>query len=257
MLRYTYKDWISRELLQSLLVSDIGRTHYEDAWTLQQKLWELRHAGMIGDVLLINEHEHVYTLGKSGDENHLLASVEELKAAGTEVFHIDRGGDVTYHGPGQIVGYPILDLHHYFLDIHRYLRSIEDVLIRVLEDFGIKAGREDGMTGVWVDGEKIAAIGVKVSRWITMHGFALNVNTNLSKFNRIIPCGIFHKGVTSMEKIVGKKIEMESVRKILVDSFAHVFGCCIDHISFADLESKMSEMETAPQRSATFTEEFD
>jgi len=208
-----------------LLVSHIGLTRYADAWRLQQDLWNLRQSGNLQDILLLTEHEHVYTLGKSADENHLLASDEELKRNGTEVFHIDRGGDVTYHGPGQIVGYPIIDLHNYFLDLHRYLRSLEEVLLRTLSKFGIPGTREKEMTGVWVQNEKIAAIGVKVSRWTTMHGFALNVNTDLSKFDRIIPCGIFHKGVTSMQQILGKEVTIESVRNELVTSFAEVFGC--------------------------------
>ena len=207
-----------------LLVSNIGRTRYIDAWTLQQELWTLRQAEAIEDILLLTEHEHVYTLGKSTDDNHLLASDEELKISGTDVFHIDRGGDITYHGPGQIVSYPIIDLHNYFLDIHRYLRSLEDVIIRTLAAFGIMAGREKDMAGVWVNEEKIAAIGVKVSRWVTMHGFALNVNTDLSMFNRIIPCGIFHKGVTSMQRVLGYEVPIQSVQKALVQSFAEVFG---------------------------------
>ncbi len=207
-----------------LLVSDIKRTKYADAWLLQQGILALRQSAAVEDVLLLTEHEHVYTLGKGSDDNHLLASEEELKAGGTDVFHVDRGGDVTYHGPGQIVVYPILDLNNYFLDVHRYLRSIEEVIIQTLVKFGISAGREKEMTGVWVQGEKIAAIGVKVSRWVTMHGFALNVNTDLEKFNRIIPCGIFHKGVTSMQKILGQVLPFQSVQEALVYSFANVFG---------------------------------
>jgi lipoate-protein ligase B len=178
-----------------LFVSKLGRTRYADAWDLQRRLFDLRHDGLIDDVLLFTEHEHVYTIGKGGDANHLLASEEELLADGTEVFRIDRGGDITYHGPGQVVGYPIIDLNRYGPDIHRYLRSLEEAIILTLEQFGIEGGREEGMTGVWVGGEKIAAIGVKVSKWITMHGFALNVNTDLGKFERIIPCGIFHKEI--------------------------------------------------------------
>jgi lipoyl(octanoyl) transferase len=210
-----------------LFVSNIGRTRYADAWTLQQEIWKLRHTGAIQDILLLTEHEHVYTLGKSTDDNHLLASEEELKISGTDVFHIDRGGDITYHGPGQIVGYPIIDLNNYFLDIHRYMRCLEEVLIRALSTFGILAGREKNMTGVWVNDEKIAAIGVKVSRWVTMHGFALNVNTDLSKFDRIIPCGIFHKGVTSVQQKLRQEVPIESVEKAIVESFADVFGCRI------------------------------
>jgi lipoyl(octanoyl) transferase len=208
-----------------LLVSDIKRTKYADAWMLQQRIMALRQSAALEDILLLTEHEHVYTLGKGSDDNHLLASEEELKAGGTDVFHIDRGGDVTYHGPGQIVGYPILDLNNYFLDVHRYLRSIEEVIIQTLVKFGISAGREKEMTGVWVQGEKIAAIGVKVSRWVTMHGFAFNVNTDLTKFNRIIPCGIFHKGVTSMQRLLGKEVQLVSVQQELVKAFADVFQC--------------------------------
>jgi lipoyl(octanoyl) transferase len=208
-----------------LLVSDIKRTKYADAWMLQQRILVLRQSAALEDVLLLTEHEHVYTLGKGSDDNHLLASQEELKAGGTDVFHIDRGGDVTYHGPGQIVGYLILDLNNYFLDVHRYLRSIEEVIIQTLVKFGISAGREKEMTGVWVQGEKIAAIGVKVSRWVTMHGFALNVNTDLAKFNRIIPCGIFHKGVTSMQRVLSREVPFQSVQKELAHSFSDVFGC--------------------------------
>jgi lipoate-protein ligase B len=219
-----------------LLVSNINRTRYADAWKLQQKLHELRQSGVINDVLLFTEHENVYTIGKGGDVNHVLASDAELKATGTDVFQIDRGGDVTYHGPGQIVGYPILDLNNYLPDIHWYMRSLEEVIIQALAKFDIEAGREKEMTGVWVNGEKIAAIGVKVSRWVTMHGFALNVNTDLTKFDRIIPCGIFHKGVTSMQRVLKHDIELEVVQKSLIDSFAKVFKCQIIPIEKDELD---------------------
>jgi lipoyl(octanoyl) transferase len=208
-----------------ILVSNLGRTRYAETWELQRKLFELRHRGLIEDVLLYTEHEHVYTIGKGGDQNHLLASDDELSKDGTEVFRIDRGGDITYHGPGQVVGYPILDLNQYSPDIHKYLRHLEDVIIGMLSTYGIPAGREEGMTGVWVAGEKIAAIGVKVSKWVTMHGFALNVNTDLQKFERIIPCGIFHKGVTSIQRILGKEMSLHEVETRLTESFAAIFGC--------------------------------
>ena len=204
-------------------VFDMGRTRYADAWEIQQNLWDLRHRGLTGDVLLFTEHEHVYTIGKGGDENHVLANDDELIRTGAEMFRIDRGGDVTYHGPGQIVGYPIIDLSQMIPDIHRYLRDLEEVIILTLRDFGIEAGREEGMTGVWVGGEKVAALGVKVSRWITMHGFALNVNTDLSRFDRIIPCGIFHKGVTSMERLHGGPVALSDVEVRLVHAFGQVF----------------------------------
>jgi lipoyl(octanoyl) transferase len=204
--------------------SDIGRTKYAEAWDLQRRLFDLRHYGMIGDALIFTEHDHVYTLGKGGDENHLLATEAELKQAGTDVFRIDRGGDITYHGPGQIVGYPILDLSSYKTDLHWYLRSLEEMIILALAEFDIEGTREEGMTGVWVKGEKIAAIGVKVSRWITMHGFALNVNTDLSRFDRIIPCGIFHKGVTSLSRLLGKEVPLADVHDCLARAFSVVFG---------------------------------
>ena len=204
--------------------ADMGRTKYADAWEFQRQIFDLRHYGLVGDTLLVTEHDPVYTIGKGGDENHLLASEEELKNGGISLFRIDRGGDITYHGPGQLVGYPIIDLQDYKADLHWYLRSLEEVLILALEEFDIDGVREEGMTGVWVKGEKIAAIGVKISRWITMHGFALNVNTDLSKFDRIIPCGIFHKGVTSMQRILERDIPMEEVRSVVRRAFASVFA---------------------------------
>lgn len=211
--------------MRTVAVCPLGRTRYADAWTLQQQAFDLRRSGLLGDVLLLNEHEHVYTIGKGGNDDHLLASDEELTRTGVDVFHIDRGGDITYHGPGQLVGYPILDLNTYGTDIHRYLRNLEELLIRALKDFGIEGQREQGMTGVWVKGEKIAALGVKVSRWITMHGFALNVNVDLSKFDRIIPCGIFHKGVTSMERLLGGALSMDDVARSVCEAFEEVFEC--------------------------------
>ena len=208
-----------------IVVSNLGRTRYAETWELQRRLFDLRVQGLIDDTLLFTEHEHVYTLGKGGDSNHLLASDDELGRDGTEVFRIDRGGDITYHGPGQVVGYPIIDLSKHDPDIHKYLRNIEEVIIRTLGTYGIESGREEGMTGVWVKGEKIAAIGVKVSRWVTMHGFALNVNTDLRKFERIIPCGIFHKGVTSLQRILDKELPLEEVESRISESFSAVFGC--------------------------------
>ena len=202
---------------------DIGRSRFADAWDLQRKLFDARLEGRTGDLLLYTEHHHVYTIGKGGDENHLLATESELEEGGVDVFQIDRGGDITYHGPGQVVGYPIIDLQDYKTDLHWYLRSLEEVIILAIRDFGLEGNREEGMTGVWVGGEKIAAIGVKVSRWITMHGFALNVNTDLSKFGRIIPCGIFHKGVTSMERLLGKSVELNRVHESLDRAFGKVF----------------------------------
>jgi len=220
MLHFVQHD---KNKMKELNVIKLGLTDYKSTWDLQKKLFDLRVEGKISDVVLLNEHQHVYTIGKSGNGNHLLASEEELRSKGAEVYYIDRGGDVTYHGPGQLVGYPILDLNNYYLDIHRYLRDLEEVIIRTLGEFGIKANRESNFTGVWVGSEKIAAIGVKVSRWVTMHGFALNVNTDLSYFDRIIPCGIFHKGVTSIEKLLGQQVPLDEVSQLIVKHFEEVF----------------------------------
>jgi lipoyl(octanoyl) transferase len=229
-----------------ILVSNLGKTRYAETWDLQRKLFDLRHRGLIDDVLLLTEHNHVYTLGKGGDENHLLASDEELAREGIEVFRIDRGGDITYHGPGQIVGYPIIDLNSYSPDIHKYLRSLEEVIIKTLDGFGIRGEREEGMTGVWVKGEKVAAIGVKVSKWVTMHGFALNVNTDLQKFARIIPCGIFHKGVTSLQRILGREIPLEEVEKKVTESFTAVFGCKAVEEPAERLRSRIESLQAEP-----------
>ena len=215
--------------VKSLSVIRLGVTSYKATWDLQRRIFDLRREKKIPDVLLLNEHHHVYTLGKSSDENHLLANAEELKTKNIDLFEIDRGGDVTYHGPGQLVGYPILDLNEYYLDIHRYLRDLEEVLIRTLAEYNIKASHDEQFTGVWVGNDKIAAIGVKVSRWITMHGFALNVNTDLSYFDRIIPCGIFHKGVTSMERLLDRTINLNEVSQVLVEKFSQVFNVHVEN----------------------------
>jgi lipoate-protein ligase B len=211
-------------MINPVSVVDLGRSKYAETWELQRKLWELRHFGAIGDTVLFTEHDHVYTVGKGGDGNHLLASASELKQTGTDVFHVDRGGDITYHGPGQIVCYPILDLNNYTPDIHLYLRNLEEVMIRAIAGFGVEGRREKEFTGVWVGEEKIGALGVKVSKWVTMHGFALNVNTDLSKFDRIIPCGIFHKGVTSLQKVLGREIDASEVLRKLIAAFEEVFA---------------------------------
>lgn len=210
--------------MKNIFVLSLHRTDFFQTWALQKKIFSLVQENTLDDVLILNEHEHVYTIGKSGDDNHLLANEKELELNGAKVYHIDRGGDITYHGPGQLVGYPILNLENYYLDIHRYLRDLEEVLILTLYDFGIEGKRNNDFTGVWVCENKIAAIGVKVSKWITMHGFALNVNTDLSYFDRIIPCGIFHKGVTSLEKLLGKKIAMNEVEERVIKNFERVFS---------------------------------
>ncbi|MGE5314620.1 MAG: lipoyl(octanoyl) transferase LipB [Acidobacteriota bacterium] len=210
--------------MKEIHVTRLGRTKYADAWNVQKRVFEARQRNAIGDVFLLTEHEPVYTLGKGANENHVLAGAEELASRSIDLFRIDRGGDVTFHGPGQIVGYPIIDLSQYYLDVHRYLRDLEEVLIRTLSEFSIDAGRSDGYTGVWAGSEKVAAIGVKMQRWVTMHGFALNVSTDLSYFDRIIPCGIFHKGVTSMEELLHAPVVISRVEPVIINHFETVFG---------------------------------
>jgi lipoyl(octanoyl) transferase len=181
------------------------------------------------DVLLFVEHPHVYTLGKSGDAFHLLVSEEKLKEIGATYYPINRGGDITYHGPGQIVGYPLLDLEHFFTDIHKYMRYLEEAIIRTIAHYGIVGGRIDGLTGVWLDiddpkkARKIAALGVKCSRWLTMHGFAFNVNTDLNYFNHIVPCGITDKKVTSLSSELRREMDMDEVKRFLLQELADVF----------------------------------
>lgn len=202
---------------------------YREAWdrqaSFQRKLIEeklqVRNGTTIEspspDLLLFVEHPHVFTLGKSGDSANLLdASAEFVK--------IDRGGDITYHGPGQVVGYPILDLDRHYTDIHRYLRELEEVIIRVCADYGITAVREPKLTGVWVDGAKICAMGIKCSRWVTMHGFALNVNTDLSYFGHIVPCGITDRPVTSLQALTGTSIPLAEVKERILVHFGEVFN---------------------------------
>ncbi len=202
---------------------DLGVTEYESCWNLQRQLFDLRLADAIPDTLLLTEHLPVYTIGRSGDPNHLLAGLPELQEKGIALVYNDRGGDVTYHGPGQLVGYPILDMHNYYLDLHRYLRDLEAVIISLLARFGIRGSRIEGYTGVWVGDDKVCAMGIRSSRWVTMHGFALNVSTDLSYFDRIIPCGIFEKGITSMEELLGRMVTIEEVVPELLREFAGVF----------------------------------
>jgi lipoyl(octanoyl) transferase len=206
-------------------VRRLGVVPYDEALALQRSLVEERRAGRIGDTLLLLEHPHVITLGVRGDggRSHVLASIETLAARGIPICETGRGGDVTYHGPGQIVGYPILDLSPDRRDVHRYVRDIEEVLIRTTGDYGINTGRVAGLTGVWAGREKIAAIGVRIARWITSHGFALNVSTNLDYFGFIVPCGIADRGVTSMERLLGRPVSSAEVQSRIASQFANVF----------------------------------
>lgn len=202
-------------------VRDLGRVGYAEAFELQRGLVEKRKQGLIPDQLLIVEHPHVITLGRNGRAEHLLAGEEVLRRAGVTFCHTDRGGDITYHGPGQIVGYPILDLKEWRRDVTAYVRAVEQVLIDTLGGFGIEAGRLEGLTGVWVEGRKVAAIGVHISRWVTSHGFALNLTTDLSYFQYIVPCGLA-RPVTSMAEL-GCRASRGEVVRVLTGHFSRIF----------------------------------
>jgi lipoyl(octanoyl) transferase len=229
-----------------IIFHDEGLIDFKDCWALQeqllQKAVDLKMQNRTADHrsimlpehhLLFCEHPHVYTLGKSGDEKNLLVNDAWLKKKQATYYRINRGGDITYHGPGQLVGYPVLDLDQYFNDIHKYLRLLEEAVILMLASYGIKGDRIPGLTGVWVDADqpqkarKICAYGVRCSRWVTMHGFALNVNTNLEYFSYIVPCGITDKSVTSMQKELGSVIDMQEVKDKMLDAMANVFKSSI------------------------------
>jgi len=211
---------------RGLAVRRLGRVPYADALELQRVLVEDRRAGRIGDTLVLVEHPHVLTLGVRGDGGraHILVTPEALAARGIEVHETGRGGDVTYHGPGQIVGYPIIDLNPDRRDVHRYVRDLETVLMRTAADYGIVAGRIEGLTGVWVGDQKLAAIGVRIARWITSHGFAFNVTTDLDLFSLIVPCGIADRGVTSLSRLLGRGIDTAEVEDRIIEQFANVFS---------------------------------
>lgn len=203
----------------------LGSIDYTSAWEIQRSLAQRRREGAIPDTLLLLEHvPPVITLGRVSHPKHLLATREQLQHLGIELVETDRGGDITYHGPGQLVGYPVLDLRAHFRDVHLYLRRIEECLIATLRYFGVEAHRKEGLTGVWVGEEKIAAIGIKVSHWITAHGFALNVCPNLQHFDLIVPCGIHDKGVTSLQQLLQRAITPQQVAPTVVTAFAEVFS---------------------------------
>jgi lipoyl(octanoyl) transferase len=217
--------------MQTVTFQDLGEIDFKQAWDLQESLLAETVRQKVENrtlesaqhfpprhYLLFCEHPHVFTLGKSGAEAHLLADEQKLEEIGATYYKINRGGDITYHGPGQLVGYPIFDLDHFFNDIHKYLRLLEESIILTLAEYGIEAGRVPGLTGVWLDGNdpikarKICAFGVRCSRWVTMHGFAFNINNDLSYFNKIVPCGITDKGVTSLSKELGREVDINEVK---------------------------------------------
>ena len=212
----TQPDNIATNIIDIL---DLGLSPFKEVWDLQKELVKKRQNGQIKDTLILAEHEPVYTLGKNANENHILQnSPRDVKT-----YQIERGGDVTYHGPGQLVGYPIMDLHNYNKSISCYMRSLEQLIIDTLAEFRVTAERKDGLTGVWVGDEKIAALGVRVTRWITMHGFALNVSPDLTYYSGIIPCGIFEYGVTSMAKQLTDEVAVDSVKQVLIEKFMNQF----------------------------------
>ena len=223
----------------SIAVQDIGMSEYGEAWDYQDELFkkivDIKLANRNRDIeierpgfFLFTEHKHVYTLGKSGDLSNLLLTEEQLRDKGISFFKSNRGGDITYHGPGQVVGYPIIDLESFRPDIRWYMRSLEEVIIRTIAEYGLSGERSEGETGVWLDvgtpfARKICALGVRTSRWVTMHGFALNVNTDLGYFDHIIPCGIRGKAVTSLHAELGRKIDPEKVKRSILHHFSEVF----------------------------------
>ena len=200
-------------------ILDLGHKSYKEVWDLQKKMQLKRMNGEIGDVLILVEHDPVYTLGKNANPDHLLQSRDRS----IDVFNIERGGDITFHGPGQLVGYPILDLTNYKKSVSWYMRSLEQLTIDVLDEFEISANRVEGLTGVWVGDEKIAAQGVRLTKWITMHGFSININTDLSFYDGIIPCGVFNHGVTSMKEILKRTQKMEKIKSLVIDKFNQIF----------------------------------
>jgi lipoyl(octanoyl) transferase len=211
--------------MRPIEIRQLGVVPYGEALALQRALVADRQAGRIDDVLILLEHPHVLTLGVRGDggRSHILASADALDSRGIDVYEAGRGGDVTYHGPGQVVGYPIVDLKPDRCDVHRYVRDLEDVLIRTAADVGVQSGRVEGLTGVWVGGEKIAAIGVRIARWVTSHGFAFNVTTDLDYFRLIVPCGVADRAVTSLARLTGRDVTRHDVESQIIKRFCDVF----------------------------------
>ncbi|GMU84877.1 MAG: octanoyltransferase [Ignavibacteriales bacterium] len=213
----------SQSISRNLQILDAGLLEYHSAWELQRNTFNNVVNGSLSDTLILLEHPHTYTLGKTADRSNLIANKQYLTENNISVVDIDRGGDITYHGPGQLVGYPIIDLKKWKMDSHKYLRALEEVLIRFCEEYLLTAERIDGLTGVWINQRKIAAIGIKISRWVTMHGFALNIYPDLNYFGGIIPCGIKDKDVTSLALETGRIEDMKLVKEKIVNIFSEVF----------------------------------
>jgi len=217
----------------------LGLADYQEALDLQMKVCELKKHGFQEDVLILLEHPPTITLGRNADRKHLLASDGELRDRGVSLFAVDRGGDITFHGPGQLVGYPILQLGRTERDVHRLMRNLEESLIRLLHSYGIDAGREERLTGVWTAHGKIAAMGIHISRWITRHGFALNVNTDLSYYRLIVPCGIVGKAVNSMQMLLNRSLDLREVAGRFAGCFGEVFNRQTVWLSLPDLHRKL------------------
>jgi lipoyl(octanoyl) transferase len=233
--------------LSACHIVELGLIGYAEAWALQKRIVAARKAGAIEDVLLLCEHPHVITLGRNAKREHLLVSERVLKQKGAELHATDRGGDITYHGPGQIVGYPIVNLGAIRRDVVWYVRMLEEAMIRATAEFGVRALRDEGKTGIWVQSggtkEKLAAIGVHISRWVTSHGFAYNVSTDLRFFDLIVPCGIADCKATSLEKLLGRGIKSTEVTPQLVKHFGEVFGLEMKHESLEVLLGKLEHAE--------------
>jgi lipoyl(octanoyl) transferase len=237
--------------LNNCLTVDLGLTGYAEAWELQKRIVAARKANAIDDVLLLCEHPHVITFGRNGKRENLLASEHVLRQKGVELHPTDRGGDITYHGPGQLVGYPILNLGAIRRDVVWYVRTLEEAMIRTTAEFGITAGREPGKTGVWVKNgvnsghveEKLAAIGVHISRWVTSHGFAYNVSTDLRYFDLIVPCGIADRKATSLEKLLGRSVDEKEVAPRIATHLGDLFGLEMKEATRQELLEKLEHAE--------------
>src|SRR5574341_320492 len=215
---------------------------YADALALQHRLVDARKRGELNDTLILLEHPPVFTLGRNAKDEHIIASRDFLRQQGIEIFRVERGGDVTYHGPNQLVGYPIFDLRNFRQDVGWYVRSLEETLIRALGDFGIRARRIEKVVGVWVGNAKLAQIGARIENWITYHGFALNVDPNMSHFDLIVPCGISDKAVTSMARVLNHSVDMSAVRERVAARFAEVFGAELIDMSREELEARLEQI---------------
>jgi lipoyl(octanoyl) transferase len=220
---FIFNDLILRMQQNTIQLIETGLLNYHDAWNLQKKLFQDVTENRNTNYLILTEHPAVITLGKNSDKQNIVSNSNILESQNIDVVEIDRGGDVTFHGPGQIVGYPVFNLEKFKKDVHWYLRSIEEVIIQTLTNYQITATRIKGLTGVWVENQKICAIGIKVTRWVTMHGFALNVATALNYFDHIVPCGISDKSVTSINQIINGSVDIKEVKENICKSFENIF----------------------------------